>query len=428
MRKILVLPHYFYPDVASTAQILTELCEKLQNDFEITVICVVPSYNGKVSDEYKKKRLYFKKYKNIKVIRVRVSEFSKENKISRIKNILSYFFNCIFAIIASGKQDIVFSISQPPIVGGVLGVIGKILKRSKFVYNIQDLNPEQTEAIGYVKNKMIVKLSKIIDKSSCKMADEVVVVGRDMKDKLSERFKDNSSLPSIEVINNWINSKEIFPLSLRDSNVLRFKRRYELNDKFVFMYSGNIGLYYDLENIIKTIGQLKKLDDAVFVFVGDGATKSKLMDYCRVNELYNVVFVPYQDKEGLVYSLNAADAQIVTSAKGIKGISVPSKIYGILASGKFVIGVLEKGSEARRIIEECNCGRCIEPEDYEGLKKLLIKTYERRNEIKKFGLRGKRYLDSNLDMGKCIEKYKMLFLKLLDNSLKEEHKGEENYG
>ena len=103
----------------------------MQDDFDITVICVVPSYDGKVDEKYKKKRIFKEKHDNIKVIRVRVPEFNKKNKISRIKNILTYFFNAIYATFKVGKQDIVFSVSQPPILGGVLGVIGKIVKRSK---------------------------------------------------------------------------------------------------------------------------------------------------------------------------------------------------------------------------------------------------------------------------------------------------------
>ncbi|NLZ81908.1 MAG: glycosyltransferase family 4 protein, partial [Clostridiales bacterium] len=113
-KKLLVYAHYFYPDVASTGQILTELSEGLQKDFDITVICVVPSYSGKVPEQYKKKRIYKEKYQSINVIRIRVPDFDKGKKFSRIKNIFTYFFNAILVTFRVGRQDIVFSISQPP--------------------------------------------------------------------------------------------------------------------------------------------------------------------------------------------------------------------------------------------------------------------------------------------------------------------------
>jgi len=428
MKKLLVIPHYFYPDIAATAQIVTELCEKLQYDFEITVICVVPSCNGNVQREYERKRLYFEQYQNISIVRVKVPNFSKQSKSSRIKNILLYFFNTIIAINRVGKQDIVFTMSQPPILGGVLGVIAKIIKKSKLVYNIQDFNPEQTEAIGYVKNKAIIYIARSIDKFSCKMADKIVVVGGDMEEVLKDRFKPKKA-PKNVVINNWINKKEIFPLGKDNDGVINFKKKYGLENKFVFMYSGNIGLYYDLKNIVKIIGTLKNLKDVVFAFVGEGAIKQQLMNYCIKNNLDNVVFIPYQNRKDLNYSLNAADAHIVTNAKGLKGISVPSKIYGILAAGKFVLAVLENGSEARNIIEGCNCGKCIEPGDYVGLKNLLNDTYERKNELTCFGERGKKYSDENLEREVSIMKYRLLLYELLGSSYNlEEIKNGENYG
>ncbi|EPZ59919.1 glycosyl transferase, group 1 family domain protein [[Clostridium] sordellii ATCC 9714] len=159
-KRILMILNYFYPDVASTGQLMTELCEELQDDFDITVIAGFPNYTGNIPQQYNGKRIVKEKYKDIDILRVRVPEFDKTNKSSRIKYILAYFFNSILAIMKSGKQDIVYSISQPPILGGILGVIGKASKRAKLIYNIQDFNPEQIEAVGYSKNKFIIEAAR----------------------------------------------------------------------------------------------------------------------------------------------------------------------------------------------------------------------------------------------------------------------------
>ena len=403
-RKLLVYAHYFYPDVASTGQILTELCEGLKEEFEITVICVVPSYDGKVEEKYKKNRIHIEDFKGMKLMRVRVPEFQKKNKISRVKNIIAYFFNAIIATFSAGKQDVVFSISQPPILGGLLGVIGKKLKGAKYIYNIQDFNPEQTEAVGYSKNKFILNFARALDKYSCKKADTIVVVGRDMKQTLESRFQ-GENVPSNVVINNWIDEKQIYPLSPQHPQVLAFKDEHGLEDKFVFMCSGNIGLYYDLENIIKVIGEFKHEEDVVFAFVGDGIMKQTLVDYVVDNNLNNVKFIPYQDKEDLIYSLNAADAHLVTNAKGIKGISVPSKIYGVMASGKAVLGILEEESEARLLIENSNCGMCVCPGDYTNIKSAISEIIENKVSFKKLGAKGRKTIEAKLRKSSSIDKY-----------------------
>jgi len=411
-KKLLVYAHYFYPDVASTGQILTELCEGLEEEFDITVICVVPSYDGKVDAKYKSKRIHKESYKDMKLIRVRVPEFEKKNKISRVKNIVAYFFNAIIATFRAGKQDVVFSISQPPILGGLLGVIGKTIKSAKYIYNIQDFNPEQTEVIGYSKSKFVLNFARALDKYSCKKADTIVVVGRDMQETLENRFKGRNT-PENVVINNWIDEKQIHPLSPVHPNILSFKEQYGLNDKFVFMCSGNIGLYYDLENIIKVIGEFKHEDDVVFAFVGDGTMKQTLVDYVEQNGLSNVKFIPYQDKEDLVYSLNAADVHIVTNAKGIKGISVPSKIYGVMASGKSVLGVLEEGSEARLLIENSNCGKCVCPGDYPRIKDLISEIIKNKVNFKTMGAHGRKTIEDKLKKNSSIGRY----ADLLNNEL-----------
>lgn len=392
-KKLLVYAHYFYPDVASTAQILTELCEGLSNNFEITVICAVPSYNGKVENKYRDKRIYYEVVNNIEIIRVRVCEFHKTKKISRVKNLLGYFFNSIIATLKLEKQDYIFSISQPPILGGVLGSLGKFLKGGKFIYNIQDFNPEQTMAVGYSKNKLILKLAMFIDKLSCKISDKIIVVGRDMQGTLKNRFKNSKHVPNNIFINNWINEKEIYPLDKDNCRVLSFKEKYDLNDKFVIMYSGNIGLYYDLENLIRIIGNFKDREDVVFAFVGDGTMKEEIKEYSLKNNLNNVRFIPYQSKKHLIYSLNAADVHFVVNARGIKGISVPSKIYGVMAVGKPIIGILEEDSEGRLIVEKCNCGICVNPGDYKKIEKSINYILNNKSDFKNLGINGRAYLE-----------------------------------
>lgn len=410
-KKMLVYAHYFYPDVASTGQILTELCDGLKENFDITVICVVPSYSGKIDEKYKKHRFYEEEIGNIKIIRVRVPEFNKSSKVSRIINLISYFINAIIATFNLQKQDYVFSISQPPILGGLLGVIGKVIKKGKLIYNIQDFNPEQTIAVGYSKNKFLVNIALYLDKFSCKMSNKIILVGRDMQQTLNNRFV-KSYLPNNIVINNWIDEKSIYPLSNNNTTVYEFKERYNLQNKFVIMYSGNIGLYYDLENLIKIIGKFNNRDDVKFAFVGDGTIKKNIENYALENNLKNVVFIPYQEKSDLNYSLNAADVHFVVNSKGIKGISVPSKLYGVMACGKMILGILEKGSEARIIIEESGCGICSEPEDYEDIYIKIKYILDNKQLAKMIGEKGRKYLEKNLTKELSISKYRESILSI----------------
>ena len=210
-KKLLIYAHYYIPDTASTGQILRELAEGMLDKFDITVICVVPSYLGTIEDTYKTQKYYEEEINGVKVLRIRVPEFSKTNKKSRVKNIVSYFFGAMGATFKVGKQDYVFSISQPPILGGLLGVWGKWVKHAKYIYNIQDFNPEQVLAVGYTKSKFITDAMMWFDKFSCKRSDLIITVGRDLVETVEGRFK-GKKVPKTVMINNWIDEDEMLDL------------------------------------------------------------------------------------------------------------------------------------------------------------------------------------------------------------------------
>lgn len=422
-KSLLIFAHYYAPDTASTGQILKDQAEGMLDEFDVTVICVVPSYGGTIEAQYKTQKYFFEELNGVKIIRVRVPEFTKANKVSRIKNIVSYFFGALGAAKKAGKQDYVFTISQPPILGGLLGVLGKWMKHAKMIYCIQDFNPEQVMAVNYSSNKLILKAMMIADKFSCRHSDLVITVGRDLVDTLKNRFKGHK-VPKYAMINNWIDEKEVCPLPQDHERVVAFKKQYGLDDKFVIMYSGNIGLYYDLEKLMKVMKQFRKGytlkgvyepgpvtadgKEVVFAFVGAGSVLDKLVLYTKEHHFENVVFIPYQDKEDLIYSLNAGDVHWCVNAKGIKGVSCPSKAYGIMSVAKPIIGVLEEGTEIRGLIEECNCGKCCEPGDYVEVADIIRWYIENAGtgEVNEMGQNGRKYLEKNLTKDVSIKKYK----------------------
>lgn len=421
-KNILIFAHYYAPDTASTGQILKDQAEGMLTEFNVTVICAVPSYNGTIEDKYKTQKYYFEELNGVKIIRVQVPEFIKSSKISRIKNIVVYFFGALRASHKAGKQDYIFTISQPPVLGGMLGIFGKWQKHAKMIYCIQDFNPEQIIAVNYSKNKLLLKMMMAIDKFSCYHSNLVITVGRDLVDTLKNRFK-GQMLPKYTMINNWIDEKEIYPLPEDNAHVVAFKKQYGLEGKFVIMYSGNIGLYYDLENLIKILKQFRKgytqkrvyeqgprtADgrEVVFVFVGAGSLLNKLVVYSKQHHFENILFIPYQKKEDLIYSLNSGDVHWCVNAKGIKGVSCPSKAYGIMGVGKPIIGVLEEGTEIRSLIEECNCGKCCEPGDYAKAAEIIRWYIENADteEVKKMGFNGRAHLEKNLTKDISIDKY-----------------------
>lgn len=138
------------------------------------------------------------------------------------------------------------------------------------------------------------------------------------------------------------------------------------------------------------------------------------MIYVKEHHMDNVTFIPYQDKADLIYSLNAGDVHWCVNAKGIKGVSCPSKYYGIAAAGKSVLAVLEKDSEIRCIIEETKGGLCSEPGDYESVAENLKWFIENAgtDQIVAMGKRSRENLVQNLTRNVSVKKYAEEILKL----------------
>ena len=138
----------------------------------------------------------------------------------------------------------------------------------------------------------------------------------------------------------------------------------------------------------------------------------KLIVYKTKHSMDNVVFIPYQDKSELIYSLNAADVQWVVNAKGIKGVSCPSKFYGCISAARPILGVLEAGSEIRCLIEETECGLVCEPGNYKIIEENIRWFIENAGTetIERMGQNGRRYLLENLTKEMSIEKYKRAVL------------------
>ncbi len=401
MKKLVFVINYFHPDVASTGQLMTELCRELQRDYRITVIAADSGgERGAAAPRFREERL-----EQIRIVRLRLAEPNKQSKWSRLRYVAGYFMLALAALLRERDVDLIYTISTPPVLGGLIGAIGKRMKGCAHLYNIQDFNPEQAEAIGYARSKRLYGIARRIDNLTCRGADHVVLVGRDMRDTLIRRLK-GSRVPEHTVIPNWTDERDIVPLGREHPEVERFRESHGMNGKFVVMYSGNIGLYYDLENLLGAVEPFRERTDLLFVFIGDGAVKPALERIAKERGLDNVRFLPFQPKAALKITLGSADVHLVVSRKGIKGVSVPSKIYGVLAAGKPVLGVLESGSEAERIVSESRCGFIVEPGSYSD----FAQTLERMADLpavrlERMGRNGREHLERFLKKSDSIASY-----------------------
>lgn len=345
--NILIFNRSFSPDIEATGQLLGELCEDLISfRHDITVICGKPYHTDN------------KKYslEKVNVLRVWGTAFPKHILFFRLVNLGFYFLFSFFTAFFVKRPDVIIAQTDPPL-SCLLGLFFSRWYKAKFIYTVKDMHPDIGILTGKLKNPL---LNFILEKSnmiSYQKADKIVCIGKDMKERILKKGINDTK---IEVVNDWIDIKEIYPI---ENNKNPFLEKNGLKNKFIVMYSGNLGLTQGLEKVIDIASHFKEKDELKFVFIGEGANKSNLQNKAKSLNLNNVVFLPYQPKDELKYSLSAANLHLITMEKGLSGVMVPSKIYGILASGRPFIGCVDSDSEIAYIANKYNCGFIINPED-----------------------------------------------------------------
>ncbi|MBI5893487.1 MAG: glycosyltransferase family 4 protein [Deltaproteobacteria bacterium] len=398
--KLLIINQHFYPEIAPTGQLMTDLAEDLvKKGIDVTVLTGLPSYNIEgVYHSVPKKE----KYKGIDIVRVFNTRFSTKYLIYRIPNWLTFYLSAVIRVIFLPKHDIVMALSTPPYIA-IAGVLLKFIKGSKFIFCVQDLYPDVVRDIGLIKNSFVLKILQGISKWIYKKADIIIVLGDAMKKEL---IKNNVDEKKIEVIHNWADGKEIYPLD-KDKNP--FIKKHNLERKFIILYSGNMTIVHEFEPIKAAMERLKDKKDIIFLFIGGGTEKKGLENFVRQKDLTNIIFLPYQPREELLYSLNACDVSLVSVKKSAEGKVVPSKLYGCLAVGKPVIGICARGSEAANVIEENKCGFVEYGYD---LDKKIMELYVNTDMQKKMGKNARDTFMRFYDRGIAVNKYYEVIMNL----------------
>lgn len=374
-KKITFICQVFHPDPISTSQLFSPMMQKLcERGWDVEVIAGRGRFsNGK---PYPKSELW----NGVKILRCGISVNLKSNFINRSISYLTYLFHMFFLLMSSSRIDTIwFGVTNPPFNSWVLS-LASFLRRKKYIYMMLDLHPEGIIALGRLKSSSwLTKLWKIFNSISLKNTSSVLILGRDMMPILNKNYK--ISKDKLKYVPHWSSVPNNSTLTFNQS---RLSKNKNLKEKFVVQYSGNMGLWHDIDTIIHSANIIdsKKI---VFHFIGDGIRKNKAMTLANKLNISNVIwsdFVPIKD---LRESLAACHISIISLNSGLEGVAVPSKIYSILASGRPIIAQVPSKSEIALTVNEHKCGIVVNPGDHNELKEAIMSLFNDSYKRKKMG-------------------------------------------
>ena len=357
---------------------MTELCEDLAKQFEVTVVAGQPNQNPKNEAFCRRGR---ESHHGVTIERVSHPQFSKRSMLGRAINLIGFLLSAAIRVVRVSRPDIVVVETDP----FMLPLLGRWLKwwhGSRFVVYLQDLYPDVAVALEKVREGWLTRFLRWQLCRAYRHADKIIVLSGDMKSRLIDWGLDGTRIVSVE---NWVDTSSVFPV--KNENPLR--RRLGLDAKFVVMHSGNMGLSQYLGNVLDAANLLADRTDIEILLVGDGATRRDLERQSNELKLTNVRFLPYQPRNELAQSLSAADLHLISMHPEAHHCLMPSKLYGILASGTAVIAVAALDSELARLIDEWKVGMTVAPNDPVALSTKLRWCAENRAELQAMGQRAR---------------------------------------
>jgi glycosyltransferase involved in cell wall biosynthesis len=393
--RVLIINQFFYPDVAATAQLITDLVEDLADkNFKITVLTSRSNYLGGKLYAERNGKLF-----DAKVIRVKCTCFGKKSTIGRVLDYISFYFLALIRGLSLPKQDAVVVLTTPPLLS-FIGLVLKKVKGSKYVCVVEDLYPETAIALGVLRSPSLpVKVINSISKKSYVSADSVIAISEKMKDRLIDH---GAHEQKVVVVDNWADSNQIYPV-LKEKNW--FTQRHQLQNCFTVEYSGNMGLGHDFDTILSGVRELRNRKEVKFLFVGDGVQKDYILDFKQKHDLENLIYLPYQNRSALAHSISAGDVGLITLRPSLDGCIVPCKLYGIMAAARPVIFIGNADSDIARILDLAHCGYQVEENDIDGFLEKVDRLSHDPGLTETLGRNGYRYFLENFERRLATTKY-----------------------
>lgn len=332
--RILLLNLYYPPDTSATAKMARSVVEALSNSHDVTVLCGRPSYDPT-------ERLSWRLYQSelagrVRIIRAGSTAFPRFNMKKRVLNYLTYVALTIPRALFV-PSDAVVAMTDPPF-QGIVGAIVALLKRKPYAYNIRDMYPDMAVGGSIVEPGILARIWEKLHRWALRRATCVIVLGEDMRARIVAKGVDPARVLIVR------DGTEILPpntpLPLPDPEVVRAIRG---SSSFVLVHAGNLG-FYGAWNTLVTAARNLRNEGVGLVFVGDGAQRAQIE--AAAVDSRNVRFLDFFPASKIPSVLAAADAHVITVKRGLEGVVVPSKMYGILAAGKPIVAVAPKETDA----------------------------------------------------------------------------------
>lgn len=287
---------------------------------------------------------------SVKVIKT--VKYNNKNIVLRMLTWVLGYLHLLLVCWFRGRETELFLFTNPP-----FNTFVPLFTNKKYYILIYDIYPDTLiNQHVFSVNSIWARLWTKRNKKVYAKAKRVFTISEDMKKEVA-KYVDPSN---ISIVYNWSHNEKMVPVKKEENP---FLKEHGLSDKFIVLYSGNMGMTHDIDVMVDVAKELKDDNDIRFLFIGEGGKKKLVEKKIEEYHLQNCIVMPYQDKDVLPYSMGAADIGVVTTASEQTGLSIPSKVNAYMSVGSILLCLANPKSELGRMVNNNNLGKCFNKVD-----------------------------------------------------------------
>lgn len=282
---------------------------------------------------------------------VKVVKIIKYNRSSVFKRLFTWIVATLqicLLVKVKYRRERLFIVSNPP-----FAALIPLVVRNRYSILIFDVFPDAlVDSELFSENSMLVKWWKKANSKVYGAADRLFTISGSMKRVL----QNYTGSKDVELIPIWADSKFLKRIKPSDNT---FIKKYNLQGKFVVLYSGNIGLSSQIEALVD-IASLSARENIVFIFIGDGAKLKWLEQRASETSHKNIMILPWQPAKELSYSLSTANLAVVGIDKKASRLAMPSKLLSYLSVGAPILCLANEDTELAKFVTEHDVGKVFD--------------------------------------------------------------------
>ena len=401
--KLLYISQYFPPEMGAPAARAHELARHWVRDgHEVSVLTGFPNHpTGVIPPEWREKfrrLVYRERVDGIDVTRTWLWPLPNRQPLERMVNYSSFLLSASLTGLRLKRPDVIIATS-PQLLVALSGYWLARMKGVPFVFEVRDLWPESLSAVGVGGEKTLLNRGlRTIAGFLYRRADHIVVVTEAFRAHLIKKW--NVPAGKISVVENGVEPELFAPV-----DAAALKRELGLEDKFVVCYIGTLGMAHGLGTLVDAAERIaSKLPDVVFLLVGEGAEKQRIIELARERGVTNIRFVGQQPREKIPAFISSADACAVLLRKtDVFQTVIPTKMLEFMSCERPVI--LGVDGQARRVLEQARAGIFVEPENADALVNAVALLHAQPDLRASLGQNGRRFVLQNLSRQRTARAY-----------------------